>query len=139
MKELYDSGAQLRTLKPSRGGGGFACMHAKAWIVDKEVLLTGSCNLTHNGIENNVEHLVSIRTPAVVSSALADFELYWDQAKAVEEKEISRMLANDEKRKADKASKAEESSRVRSASGPSRSVSRSLSVELEEAHGNREG
>ena len=45
MKELYESGAELRVMRPLRGG--FACMHAKTVILDEKVILTGSVNLTH--------------------------------------------------------------------------------------------
>jgi phosphatidylserine/phosphatidylglycerophosphate/cardiolipin synthase-like enzyme len=45
-------------------------MHAKSLIFDEEVLVTGSVNMTHNGYENNKEHMFRITTPSVVADVL---------------------------------------------------------------------
>ena len=68
IKELIDAGAKIKILKPE--GSGFACMHAKTLIFDEKVVLTGSVNLTHNGLERNKEHLIRVLEPSVVSAML---------------------------------------------------------------------
>jgi phosphatidylserine/phosphatidylglycerophosphate/cardiolipin synthase-like enzyme len=55
VNELYKAGCLFRIRKPSQGN--FSCMHVKCLILDEKVVLTGSVNLTHNGLENNKEHV----------------------------------------------------------------------------------
>ena len=107
------------TLKPK--GSGFACMHVKCWFIDGSVMLSGSTNATHGGLENNKEHLYKICEPSVVNKALADFEQTWETATPVTRDVLDTMLANDATRKLHRH-KGE------------RDVSRSLSQELEESH-----
>ena len=77
-------------------------MHVKTWIVDDEIVLTGSTNLTHGGLENNKEHLFRITEPSVVTAVVDDFELLWEQAEEVTPAMIARMVATYEKEKAAK-------------------------------------
>jgi phosphatidylserine/phosphatidylglycerophosphate/cardiolipin synthase-like enzyme len=116
-------------MKPE-GGGWFASMHVKTWIVDKQVVITGSTNTTHNGLENNKEQMFRIREPSVVDQVIADFEQTWDEGVPVSQQVLEEMLANAEK------PKGKSRNSVRSLS-QGRDVSRSLSVELEESHGRR--
>ena len=94
-------------------------MHVKCWIFDRKVLLTGSCNLTHNAVENNIEQLLRITTPSVVRKALEDFEKHWDNAIEIP---LSELEANAGKQAQEKMNRKQNS----------RSVSRSLSNELAE-------
>ena len=114
VKELWSEGVQIRTIKPT--GFGFAGQHAEAWILDGRTLLTGSCNLTHGGIDNNIEHLLRITNVDVVNKALNDFELFWAQAEPVTQKEIDIMQQKWDAKKSMQRD---------------RSVSRSLSQELD--------
>ena len=84
VSELVEAGpdvCEVRVLKPQ--GGGFACMHAKTVIIDNRVVLTGSVNMTHNGIENNKEHMFRILEPTVVKALRVDFEETWRIAQPV--------------------------------------------------------
>ena len=99
-------------------------MHVKSLIFDRKILLTGSSNMTHNGFENNKEHLYRIPDPAAVSEVLDDFEKEWKAAEVVTQDMIDEMLSKHEKRSEDR-------SRSRSESVSRRGVSRSLSSELE--------
>jgi phosphatidylserine/phosphatidylglycerophosphate/cardiolipin synthase-like enzyme len=128
MRELFEAGCELRTMKPE-GGGWFASMHVKTWIVDKQVVITGSTNTTHNGLENNKEQMFKIREPSVVDQVVADFEQTWDEGIPVSQQVLEEMLANTEKPKG--------KSRNSRSQSQGRDVSRSLSVELEESHGRR--
>ena len=117
--ELYKEGVEMRYVKPS--GSGFACMHVKAWLLDEDVLMTGSVNITHGGLENNIEHLYVIAVPSVVAETREHFEQVWAGATTVGQADIDIM-----KKKWD----AREAAKVRSSS---RSVSRSLSQELDDS------
>jgi phosphatidylserine/phosphatidylglycerophosphate/cardiolipin synthase-like enzyme len=94
--ELYQAGCQIRISKPSYGN--FSCVHVKCFVLDGKVVLTGSMNLPHNGLENNKEHLYRLTEPAFVAEVLADFEKEWLTAEPVTGKEISKMLDADLKR-----------------------------------------
>ena len=152
IKELTDAGAMIKILKPE--GSGFACMHAKTLIFDKKVVLTGSVNLTHNGLEHNKEHILRTTEPGTVADFLRDFEETWELATTVGPEELASMLEKHAKKKRKK--KSSRSSQSGDASGDesecrggrstssksgrsvsrsvsknaSRSVSRSLSAEL---------
>ena len=139
----------MRTRKPS--GSGFACMHVKAWIVDGVVLLTGSCNMTHGGLDHNAEHLVKITNKTCLDKAKMDFEAEWSRSKPVTQNMMDvmqRTWDEGQRRKKEQASSSEwtaaeesesqepsrssSSSRIGDKSGSSRSshVNRSLSEEL---------
>ena len=68
-------------------------MHVKCMILDEKVLLQGSVNLTHNGMENNKEHLYRITDQMTVTEVLDDFELEWAGAEkdTVTEQVIQKM------------------------------------------------
>ena len=96
-------------------------MHAKSWILDDRVLFTGSTNLTHGGFENNKEHMLKVLETQVVRDALKDLEESWELSEFVTEEHIANMMET----KREKSEK------------PSRSVSRSLSCELDEVRATR--
>jgi phosphatidylserine/phosphatidylglycerophosphate/cardiolipin synthase-like enzyme len=119
----------MRTVKPR--GGGFACMHVKSWILDEEVVLTGSTNLTHNGLENNKEHLFVISESSAVSSVMSDFEREWEAADVVTPERLVAMKETWDKQYASgQRSRSASSSVVRGRSEP---VLRSLTEELDAA------
>ena len=74
-------------------------MHAKSLIVDERVVFTGSVNMTHNGHENNKEHMYRIAEPSAVSDVLADFEKDWKEADIVTQVLSNTTLENFEKHK----------------------------------------
>ena len=75
---FYEAGGEIRLMSPI--GGMYAVMHAKTIIVDGQVLLTGSVNMTNNGHGSSKEHLVRIEEPGPVQEAMGDFEKCWDDA-----------------------------------------------------------
>ena len=99
-------------------------MHAKTLLMDRRTILSGSCNMSNNGLENNKEHMWRIQEPHSVEELLTDFEALWAASKAVTQADIDKMTVRSAK---------EEGESKSSSRQPSRSVSRSLSVELEEA------
>jgi phosphatidylserine/phosphatidylglycerophosphate/cardiolipin synthase-like enzyme len=115
--ELYEAGVELRTIKPP--GSGFASQHTKCWIFDGRVVVDGSCNFTHGGFENNVEHLYRITNPVVVQQVADHFEQVWQMATPVGDVEIKKMKETWDKREAAKEA-AKQQKRV------TRSCSRSL-------------
>ena len=98
-------------------------MHVKALIIDDKILLTGSVNMTHNGLEHNKEHLYRITETSAVADVLNDFETQWESAEQVTVALIDQMMEIWQRR----GEKSGEN-RERSAS---KEVCRSLSRELE--------
>ncbi len=125
VQEMWNEGVQLKIIKP-KAKSGFACMHVKSWILDNKILLDGSCNMTHGGLDDNIEHLLKITTPSAAANASESFEKYWEQADEVTQGDIDKMAQNAEDRDVKKEDHASSSRSV------SRSVSRSLSKELDE-------
>ena len=80
-------------------------MHVKTIVFDGIVVLTGSCNMTHNGLENNKEHMFRITEPVTVADVNEDFELTWNEALPVTGKMISDMISSAEKAKEKKRAK----------------------------------
>jgi len=116
-------------------------MHAKTLIFDESVLLLGSVNLTHNGFENNHEHLTRSTGP-MVDDVVKSFERDWICTTIVGDEDIEIMMKGHAERVAQKKSKenarldaefkdaeARKDKKTRSKS-VGRSVSRSLSKEL---------
>ncbi len=121
MKELFEAGCQMKVLRPKKSG--FPSMHAKTLIFDGRVVLTGSVNLSHNGLENNKEHLWRITEASAVHDVMDDFEQTWLVSEPVtREVVLSAISKLDEKK--------EERNALRNK--PSRSVSRSLSKDLDD-------
>jgi len=123
MLELFENQCDMKVMKPT-DGGNFACMHVKALCFDRKTLLTGSVNMTHNGLENNKEHMYRITEPTAVAEVLTDFEALWAQAEPVTQKLIDDMMS----RHALRTDKETDKPRSKSVS---RSLSRSLSNEFE--------
>ena len=82
LAELTEWGVEIRSYKPP--GGGFAAMHSKLIIVDREVLFTGSVNLTHHGLEKNEENLIVTSVSNAVASAVTRFEEVWALAQSLQ-------------------------------------------------------
>jgi hypothetical protein len=97
VNELYRAGCLLRIRKPP--GGLYSCIHVKSLIFDGKVAMSGSLNLTHNGLQNNKEHLYRLSEPEFIQEMMADFEKDWILAEPVGDREISIMIAKDLARK----------------------------------------
>ena len=123
LKELLESGVEMRVVKPA--GGGFASMHVKTLIIDDKTVLTGSVNMTHNGLENNKEHLFRISVASVVAEVTADFDQLWTEAEPVTMDLMDQVVAKSD-------AKAEKKK-----GGRTKSVSRSLSKEISDVASDR--
>ena len=86
MRSILESGGEVRTYRPPRGG--FASMHAKTWVLDSSVILTGSVNTTENGFDHNHEHFWVIRLPEQVSFVQSTFERIWPLSREVTARDI---------------------------------------------------
>ena len=71
-RKMVEAGMKVKRTKPS--DVGFASMHAKALAIDNRVLLTGNVNITHNSIQNNVEHMVAIYDPLSIERSRELFD-----------------------------------------------------------------
>jgi phosphatidylserine/phosphatidylglycerophosphate/cardiolipin synthase-like enzyme len=116
MVEFYRHGVEMRYLHP--GGSGFASQHSKSFLIDGRVYMTGSVNLTHGGLEHNVEDLLVVTDGEVLSKAEQVFDTQWDRATPVSDRDMQRMTETWERREAVKKKEGR------------RSVSRSLSLEF---------
>ena len=128
--ELWEKGCKMKVVpKP-----GYASMHAKTVIFDNKCVYTGSVNMTHNGFENNKEHLIVLTTPSVVTQFADDFESEWAKAETVTQELVDDMMARYKKREDNKEEARNEKQRQRSRSKSlSRNTSRSLSSEFQDA------
>ena len=98
-------------------------MHAKTIVIDKEVLLTGSVNMTGYGLDYNKEHMFRITGhPEVIEQVYRDFEQTWAKADVVGEKQIEIMMMN-----------ARDEGKKKKSKSRSGSASRSMSSELDDA------
>jgi phosphatidylserine/phosphatidylglycerophosphate/cardiolipin synthase-like enzyme len=74
---------QLRTMKPKKyGGGGFNSQHSKTWILDDEIYVDGSANLTGQAMKNQ-ESIIVTRDLSVLEDALTTFSEVWSEADEV--------------------------------------------------------
>ena len=132
LKDLHSAGCEIRTFKPARNG--YASLHAKTWILDDEIIITGSINVTHNGLENNKEHCFVLRSPDVVKSVSEDFEATWLTSDPVTDARMSEFLSlHEESMRAKQDAKAV--SHRRSLSRTRGDAPRSRSADLEVAPG----
>ena len=70
--------------KPTKfGAGGFNSQHSKTWIVDGEIYVDGSANLTGQSTKNS-ESILATRENTVLKEALAVFGETWMEATEVD-------------------------------------------------------
>ena len=140
VNELYKAGCQFKMLRPA--GMGWPNMHAKTLLCDDMLAITGSCNLTHNGMVSSKEHVYVVSYPKVVGELVADFESTWELAETVGSKEIDEMMRKDAERNDKKVKDNEikiKAAEAEAAAGNSsrRETERSLAAELLEVAGQK--
>ena len=64
----------------ARVKGGDALMHLKAYVVDGQVLRTGSGNFSQAGLANQDNDVIVTRDPAAVDAFEANFDRIWARA-----------------------------------------------------------
>ena len=84
--ELAEWGAEIRIYSPP--GGCFAAMHSKVFIIDEQILFTGSVNLTHHGLDKNEENLLVTSSPGAVRAAVSRFEETWALSQVLGQEEL---------------------------------------------------
>ena len=135
VQELWEAGCEIKLFKPSKAG--FASLHTKTVIFDSKIVCTGWVNLTHNGMENNKEHMVKIREAATVLEFCSDFESVWSspEAEKVDKQMIERMQekAHSRPRSRSQSVPREVPSSSQETKKTSRSLDRELQVIQEEA------
>ena len=83
---------ELRKLTPVHNGPGtYNSMHAKLWIFDDQVMVTGSPNFT--GQSGNLENIVVIRDVNAVDDARVFFDSAWVKANRVSLEEVASRAA----------------------------------------------
>ena len=74
---------ELRKLTPVHAEAGwYNSMHAKLWVFDNQVMVTGSPNFTGQS-EKNLENIVVLRDVSVVDDARIFFDQAWVKANRV--------------------------------------------------------
>ena len=106
-------------------------MHVKTTIIDEKVILLGSPNPTHNGLENNKEHYFRMTQESAVRAVTADFDALWEESQPVTGIMVDLMNAKAVERMKKKVENAGQHARNRR----SVSLNRSLSSELNRAGG----
>ena len=82
VNEMIQWGAELRRYSPQRGS--YSMMHAKSWLIDGSVLITGSPNFTHNGMESSGEVMTVVQgAQDCITKYLEWFEHLWGLAQVV--------------------------------------------------------
>ena len=100
--------------------GRFANMHCKTLVFDRQVVLTGSVNMSHNGLENSKEHLFRITVPETVEALIQDFETHWATCQPLTQAEVDEVMTNYHSRQERRAQRSQDGPR----SSPSRSQPR---------------
>ena len=55
-------------------------LHSKVFIVDQQIVVTGSYNFSRNAEENNDENVLILHNPEIAAAYLAEWEKVWAQA-----------------------------------------------------------
>ena len=69
---LMDEGIEVRD------DGRSALMHNKFWIFDREIVWTGSTNITENGIFDQDNNVIVVRSPALAEIYEREFDEMWN-------------------------------------------------------------
>jgi phosphatidylserine/phosphatidylglycerophosphate/cardiolipin synthase-like enzyme len=67
---------------PVRQDGNPSTYHHKVFVVDDEIVITGSLNFSRNADENNSENVVIVRNRDIAALYLQEFERNWAEATA---------------------------------------------------------
>lgn len=67
---------------PVRQDGNPSTYHHKVFVVDDEIVITGSLNFSRNADENNSENVVIVRNRDIAALFLQEFERNWAEATA---------------------------------------------------------
>jgi HKD family nuclease len=117
--QCFQAGVDLRTHLPPKGKGWASC-HLKCVTADRRVMLTGSVNMTTNGIQNNVEQVVRLTDAMNLERQCEFFARLWEEAKPVTPEDMDRVLGrkadSKEKEEAKKAEKKHQQSAASSSS-----------------------
>ena len=109
-------------------------MHAKCLILDRELVFDGSVNLTHNGMENNKEHLYRITHKPTVRRVFDDFCIEWARSEIVGSDKIAIMMQKDAETKKRKGN-----AKGSSNAEPRQQTSRDLTGEFQTVDASEEG
>ena len=74
MGRLFCAGADMRS-----DGNRFLLLH-KAIIIDDEIVITGSMNLSDNAIQSNNENFIVVLDPALAAQYVTEYERLWAEA-----------------------------------------------------------
>ena len=64
-----------------RQDGNPSLLHHKVFVIDDEIVITGSMNFTDNADENNDENVIILANAEIAAAYLHEFELRWREAR----------------------------------------------------------
>jgi phosphatidylserine/phosphatidylglycerophosphate/cardiolipin synthase-like enzyme len=65
---------------PTRQDGNPGTFHHKVFVIDDQLLITGSLNFSDNADESNDENVLIINNPDIAAEYLKEFERRWAEA-----------------------------------------------------------
>ena len=74
---------------PMRQDGNPGILHHKVFIIDDEILITGSFNFSNNADESNDENVIIIQNAEIAAKYLDEFERRWAEAEAPDSADMS--------------------------------------------------
>ena len=83
MSNLYCAGL------PVRQDGNKGTFHHKVFIIDDEILVTGSLNFSENADDSNDENVIIIRNKEIAAQYIQEFERRWVEAEAPDEVDMN--------------------------------------------------
>ena len=90
LASLAEQGAELRRRRP--GPHAFAKQHEKLWIIDGQLLISGSCNATNNSLQRCEENQVYCTVARAVEEAVRHYAELWDLAHPVSQEDFDRIV-----------------------------------------------
>lgn len=73
---------------PVRQDGNPGILHHKVFIIDDDILITGSFNFSNNADESNDENVIIIQNAEIVGKYLQEFERRWEEAEAPDQADM---------------------------------------------------
>jgi phosphatidylserine/phosphatidylglycerophosphate/cardiolipin synthase-like enzyme len=74
---------------PVRQDGNKGTFHHKVFVIDDEILVTGSLNFSNNADESNDENVIIIRNREIAAEYLQEFERRWAEAEVPDQADMN--------------------------------------------------
>ena len=82
LPRLHCAGGEMRQ------DGNRYTLHHKVFIIDDDIVVTGSFNFSDNALSSNDENVVIIKDKAIAALYIDEWQRLWDNAEALEAGEV---------------------------------------------------